>query len=160
MKRKGVENASVRAIWSIDPATGKGRVVERGDYDTVSWDVDLAGEARIRTDIDELTHRVSVFGRAKGKSQWTQLWAEGAGEPERTFLGYSEPEDAVYLERDGKLLRRKLAGGAEEPVSDGGPSMGLDPGTSTATPPSGSRPEQSAPRSNGSIWKRAPRTAC
>jgi len=125
LKRKGLENASVRAIWSIDPATGKGRIVERGDYDTLSWDVDLAGEARIRTDVDELTHRISVFGRAKGKSQWTQLWAEGAGEPERTFLGYSEPDDAVYLERDGKLLRRKLVDGAEEPVSDGGPSMGL-----------------------------------
>lgn len=125
MKRKGLENASVRAIWSIDPATGKGRMVERGDYDTLSWDTDLSGEARVRVDVDELTHKTSIYGRSKGKSQWVQLWAETAGGPEPTMLGYSEPEDAVYFERGGKLLRRVLADGAEQPLSDGGPSMGL-----------------------------------
>lgn len=113
MKRKGVENASVRALWSIDPATGKGRIVERGDYDTVSWDVDLGGEARVRIDLDELTHRRSVFGRAKGKSQWVQLWTESGDKDAPTFMGYSEPEDAVVLERDGKLFRRGLTDGAE-----------------------------------------------
>lgn len=124
MKRKGVENASVRAIWSIDPLTGKGRVAERGDYDTISWDVDLSGEARVRVDLDELTHKTSVYGRHKGKSQWVQLWAETAGGSETTVLGYSEPEDAVYVERDDKLIRVKLAGG-EEVVSDSGASMAL-----------------------------------
>ncbi len=125
MKRKGVENASVRAIWSIDPATGKGRIVERGDYDTQSWDVDLSGEARVRVDVDELTHKAAFFARAKGKSQWVQFWTQASGGPEPHMLGYSEPEDAVYFEREGKLLRRRLADGVEESVSDGGPSMGL-----------------------------------
>jgi len=124
IKRKGVQNASVRALWSIDPATGKGRVVERGDYDTRTWDVDLSGEARVRIDVDELTFKRSVFGRPKGKSQWTQLWAEGVG-PEQTFLGYSEPEDAVFLERDGKLIRLRLADRAEEVVSEGGSGLQL-----------------------------------
>jgi dipeptidyl aminopeptidase/acylaminoacyl peptidase len=125
LKRKGLENASVRAIWSVDPATGKGRIAERGDYDTYTWDVDLSGEARVRTDIDELTHRLSVFGRPKGKSTWTQLWAESGDGKAPTFLGYSEPEDAAYLSRDGKLMRMKLADRSEEPVSEGGPSMEL-----------------------------------
>lgn len=125
MKRKGLENASVRAIWSIDPATGKGRIVERGDYDTVSWDVDLSGEARVRVDVDELTHKAAFYARAKGKSQWAQFWTQTSGGPEPHMLGYSEPEDAVYFEREGKLLRRRLADGVEEAVSDGGPSMGL-----------------------------------
>ena len=124
MKRKGVENASVRAIWSIDPATGKGRLVERGDYDTYSWQVDLAGEARVRIDVDELTHRQSVFGRPKGKSAWTQLWVEGTG-PEQTLLGYSEPDDVVFLEREGKLIRLRLADRAEEVVSEGGAGLQL-----------------------------------
>lgn len=125
MKRKGLENVSVRALWSIDPATGKGRVVERGDDDTQGWDVDLSGEARVRRDIDELTHRRAIFGRAKGKSQWTQLWAEGGGAADYTLLGYSDPDDAVYLEKDGKVVRRTLADGTEEAVSDGGPAMRL-----------------------------------
>lgn len=125
MKRKGVENASVRALWSIDPATGKGRIVERGDYDTVSWDVDTTGEARVRIDVDELSHRRSVFGRAKGKSQWSQLWVEGGEGPQPTFLGYSEPEDSVVLERDGVLYRRNLADGGETKLSDGGASLSL-----------------------------------
>ncbi|MEW5685194.1 MAG: S9 family peptidase [Pseudomonadota bacterium] len=124
LKRKGVENLSVRAIWSIDPATGKGRVVERGDYDTVSWDVDLSGEARVRIDVDEVTHRRSVFGRPKGKTQWTQLWVEGAG-PDQTFLGYSEPDDAIFLERGGKLIRMRLADQVEEVVSEGGIGLRL-----------------------------------
>ncbi|MBU1378461.1 MAG: S9 family peptidase [Alphaproteobacteria bacterium] len=125
LKRKGLENASVRALWSIDPATGKGRVVERGDPDTQGWDVDLSGEARVRRDIDELSHRREIFGRAKGKSQWTQLWAESPTGPEYRLLGYADPDDAVYLEKDGKIVRRKLADGVEEPVSDGGFSMRL-----------------------------------
>lgn len=118
LKRKGVENASVRAIWSIDPATGKGRLVERGDYDTVSWDVDLSGEARVRVDVDEVTHRESVFGRAKGKTQWVQLWAEGEG-PATSFRGYSEPEDSILIEREGKLIRMGLADRTEEILDDG-----------------------------------------
>lgn len=125
MKRKGLENASVRALWSIDPATGKGRVVERGDPDTQGWEVDLAGEARIRRDVDELTHRRAIFGRAKGKSQWTQLWAEGPAGPEYHVLGYSDPDDAVYLEKDGKIVRRRLADGGEESVSDSGTAAQL-----------------------------------
>lgn len=124
LKRKGVENASVRAIWSVDPATGKGRLVERGDYDTVSWDVDLDGEARVRVDVDELTHRQSVFGRAKGKAQWSQLWTDGVG-PEQHLLGYSEPDDSVLLEREGKLVRLRLADRAEEVVSEGGVRLNL-----------------------------------
>src|SRR6476659_320519 len=76
MKRKGADNPAVRAIWSIDPATGKGRIVERGDPDTWSWETDLSGEPRVRMDVDAINHRLSVFGRPKGKSAWTQLWAE------------------------------------------------------------------------------------
>lgn len=125
LKRKGVENASVRALWSIDPATGKGRIVERGDYDTVSWDVDLAGEARVRVDVDELTHRRSIFGRAKGKSQWVQLWTEGGQGDTARFLGYSEPEDAAVIERDGKLMRRGLADGVETVLAESSAGIGL-----------------------------------
>jgi len=125
MKRKGVENASVRALWSIDPATGRGKVVERGDPDTRSWDVDLSGEARVRQDVDELTHRAAIFARPKGKSQWTQVWAEGAGAGSFRFLGYADPDDAIYMEKDGKIVRRKLADGVEESLGEAGASMRL-----------------------------------
>ncbi len=125
IKRKGVENVSVRAIWSIDPATGKGKMTERGNPDTNNWDVDLAGEPRVRTDVDEINHRVSLFGRAKGKSQWSPLWQGTSAEDDANYYGYSEPDDAIYVLQNEKLVRKRLADGAVEAVSDGGPSLRL-----------------------------------
>ena len=37
------ESGAVWALWSVDPASGNGKLVERGDNDTISWEVDLAG---------------------------------------------------------------------------------------------------------------------
>jgi len=125
MKRKGADNPAVRALWSIDPATGRGKLVERGDPDTYAWTADLAGEARVRTDVDAISHRLSIFGRAKGKSQWTPLWMEGPSDDHTRYHGYSEPDDAVYLEQGDRLVRKRLTDGVVEPMSDGGPSLGL-----------------------------------
>ena len=133
MKRKNMDEVAF-AVWSVDPATGSGKLVERGDSDTSSWEVDLSGEPRVRLEVDEINHRFSVFGRARGKSQWAPVWAGGDYDSRRLYYGYSEPDDAIYLAQDGKLVRKRLSDGAVEPYSDGGPSMALlfDPHRNTA----------------------------
>ena len=116
MARKGADNPFIAALWSVDPATGKGTLAERGDCDTVGWEVDASGQARVRLEIDQLNHRFSVMGRAKGASQWSRAWDGGELEKERDYLGYSEPDDAIYLIQDDRLVRVKLSDKTSEPL--------------------------------------------
>jgi dipeptidyl aminopeptidase/acylaminoacyl peptidase len=124
--RKGVENPFVAALWSVDPQTGAGTLTERGDYDTATWEVDSAGQARVRLEIDQLFHDFSVWGRAKGARQWSKVWSGGDYDSRRQFYGYSEPDDGVYLGLDDHLVLKSLADGTTKPV---GPAF-------TATTPS------------------------
>jgi dipeptidyl aminopeptidase/acylaminoacyl peptidase len=79
----------------------------------------------VRIDVDELTHRMSIFGRPKGRSQWAPVWTETPDDPEARFLGYSEPDDAIYLERGGALVKHKLADGSQEEVRKSGAAWEL-----------------------------------
>jgi dipeptidyl aminopeptidase/acylaminoacyl peptidase len=121
IKRKGESGASW-ALWSVDPVNGNGKLVERGDNDTVSFDVDRAGQPRVRLDVDELNHRFSVFGRPGGKGSWVPVWSGGSFESRRLYYGYSEPDDAIYLEQGGRLVKKPLAGGEPQPVGLGVPN--------------------------------------
>jgi dipeptidyl aminopeptidase/acylaminoacyl peptidase len=125
MARKGVDNPFIAALWSVDPTTGKGTLGERGDYDTIGWAVDSSGQARVRLEIDQINHNFSVMGRAKGASQWSRVWAGGDLESERYYHGYSEPDDAVYLTLDDRLVRKKLSDGTITPAGDF-PGMATD----------------------------------
>ena len=116
MARKGVDNPFVAALWSVDPVTGKGTLAERGDYDTVGWAVDSTGQARVRVEIDQLNHNFSVMGRAKGASQWSRAWAGGDIDSGRSYYGYSEADDAIYLNLNGQLVSKKLGDGTTQPV--------------------------------------------
>ena len=117
--RKGVDSPFVRALWSVDPVTGKGAIADKGGFDTESWEVDATGQARVRHERDELTHVFSVLGRAKGQTQWSKVWTSTGEDDDRGYYGYSEPDDAVYLYENDKLLRRKLVDGSTETL--GGP---------------------------------------
>ena len=110
------QSGFVRSLWSVDPATGDGRRIELGNYDTDSWEVDRNGNPRVRLDIDQLNHRFTIYGRAGGKGNWTPVWAGGDFESRRSYYGYSETDDAIYLWLDGGLVRKRLADGAAEPV--------------------------------------------
>jgi len=114
MKRK--EGDFLFSLWRADPATGKGALVERGDYDTVSWSVDRAGRPRVRLDVDQLTHRFSVFGKAGGAGPWKPVWMGGSFKSRRHYYGYSEATDSIYLNPTGTLVARRLADGAETVV--------------------------------------------
>ena len=126
IKRKG-ESGVVHALWRVDPATGDGQLVERGVPDTSSFEVDLAGQPRVRLDIDEINHRFSVFGKPQGKGAWTPVWAGGSFESRRSYYGYSEPDDAIYLAQDGRLVKKPLSGAPVEPLGQtgSGPSLHL-----------------------------------
>jgi dipeptidyl aminopeptidase/acylaminoacyl peptidase len=123
MARKGVDNPFVLALFGVDPATGKGMLIERGGYDTVDWEVDAAGQARVKLEIDQINHRFTVLGRAKGVSQWSRVWAGGDLDSRRSYFGYSGPEDAIYLGLNDQLVRLKLKDGATEPLAV--PTAGL-----------------------------------
>jgi len=126
MKRKGT-SGMLFALWSVDPTTGNGKLVERGNDDTSSWEVDLAGQPRIRLDIDEINHRFSVFGKPGGKGEYKPIWNGGSYDARRLYYGYSEPDDAIYLAQDGRLVKKRLGDGAVEPVGQtgSGPSLRL-----------------------------------
>lgn len=124
IKRKGAGNPAVSALWSIDLATGKGRLVERGGPETGRWEADLSGEPRVKIDYDSDGHRMSIYGRGKGKATWSLLWTLSEDDPIK-FYGYSEPEDAVYFFDGAKVQRRALADGTVSPVSETGPSPRL-----------------------------------
>lgn len=116
ISRKGADNPLLAALWSVDPKTGVGTLVERGSYDTVGWAVDGSGTARVRLEVDELDHRFSLMGRAKGASQWSLLWDGTDLESSRAYYGYSAAEDAVYLGLKDQLVRKKLRDGSTQPV--------------------------------------------
>jgi hypothetical protein len=118
--RKGVDDPFVAALWSVDPKTGVGSLVERGDYDTRYWEVDSAGQARVRVEIDQITHAFSIMGRAKGVRQWALAWPGGDYDERRAYYGYSEPDDAIYLALNDRMVLKPLGGGAPTPI---GPSL-------------------------------------
>jgi dipeptidyl aminopeptidase/acylaminoacyl peptidase len=120
--RKGVDNPFISALWSVDPVTGRGALSERGDYDTVGWDVDVSGEARVRRQRDQITHLYSLMGRAKGAGQWSKLWAAPDDGGDHEYFGYSDADDAIYVVEDGAMSRIRLSDGVVQPV--GGPFPG------------------------------------
>lgn len=119
LRRKGTEIPYVMALWSLDPATGRGRLLERGDYDTVGWEIDPSGEARVRLEIDEISHRFAVSGRPKGGAVWTRLWEGPDFDSRRAYYGYSAADEAVYLGVDDKLVAKRLADGSTSVIAEG-----------------------------------------
>lgn len=117
IKRKG-QSGAARALWKVDPATGAGALSERGGFDTRSWDVDSNGEARVRIDVDELSGKFTLYGRPKGRSQWTALISNAEPERRAEYRGYHEGDDAILLAKDGKIVRQRLADGEIEPFGD------------------------------------------
>ncbi len=117
--RKGADSPLVWALWRADVASGRGVLVERGEPDTMSWNVDRTGEARVREDREPQTHTYRLFGRAKGQKAWTLLLSGGQDE-EQSYLGYADAEDAIYLsqsvEGGVQVMRRRLVDGAVEPL--------------------------------------------
>lgn len=118
----------IAAIWAVDVATGKGRIADRGNRTTQSWELDLAGQPRVRWDYDGELDEMRFSIRPKGKSAWGHLDI-GEGDQALGFLGYSDPDDSIYLSDQGpdgvRLFRRRLADGVTTPVELQGPVQDL-----------------------------------
>lgn len=114
------------SLWRVDPSTGHGRLVENGGPSTDYIEPDSTGEARVllESDADEIW----VKARPKGEKGWKKIWSKHPDEGEGYYLGYSDPEDAVYFtERrdDGyQVVRHRLAEGV---VEDVGPILAHEP---------------------------------
>lgn len=126
--RKEVANPQMWSLWRVDVAKGNGVIAERGTPDTKSWSIDATGEARVRVDRDLFSHKTKIYARAKGEKQWRPL---PGVEPEATYMGYSDVEDAAFMARRApggvqQLVRIRLADGVVEPV--GKPVTNLDIG--------------------------------
>lgn len=111
--------APMSAIWSVDPETGRSKLSYRGGLFTWGWDLDSSGEPRVRLDHGQ----VGVYFRAKGQKEWQPLKFEGKEGPD--YYGYSEPDDAIYLRKHGKLELRRLADGSSQTVHEGKEEIGL-----------------------------------
>lgn len=114
LKRKKEE--AVVALWRADPASGKGVIVDRGNPDTIGWEVDTLGEARVRLDIDQINHKFSVHGRASDKGGWRQVWVSEDFESRRGYYGYSPVTDSIYLHNGESLVAKRVSDGSESPV--------------------------------------------
>lgn len=127
----GGNQGTVFALWKVDPATGLGQVVARGDRSTLSWGLDASGAPRVRRDIDknritDIDH-IHFVRPGAGAALWTRFWSTEVGTRER-YLGYSAPEDAVYLFlNSGEIVRKRVSDGATEivdrPPSDTTPDL-------------------------------------
>jgi dienelactone hydrolase len=113
LQRKGEGGAS-RALWRVNPANGQGELVERGGFDTRSWCVDSNGEARVRLDVDEVRHTLSLYGRPKGAKTWTPVFTNVDRDRGPHFVGYLEADDAVLVSEGGKIVKRSLADGSTQ----------------------------------------------
>ncbi|MCR5875355.1 prolyl oligopeptidase family serine peptidase [Phenylobacterium sp. J426] len=116
--RKG-ENGDLRvpALFSVDPATGRGTQVERGDFDIEGWEVDLSGQARVMYKVDENTRKRTLYARPKGQGTWRMIQD---GDDGRTFLGYSDADQSFYFASTGpggtQVTRQRLPDGPVETV--------------------------------------------
>lgn len=116
MKQKG--GGLVSALYKVDVASGDGRLIERGKDGTLGWAVDRKGEPRVRVDSD-LGFTI-ISARRKGAATWTVIDRSPNMARNVLFLGYSDPEDAIYLYQDttggAQILRHSLADGSRTVV--------------------------------------------
>lgn len=108
-------------LWRVDVATGEASIAEKGSPYTKSWDLDVAGQARLRWDYDGDLELSTYYGRSKGKTAWSKMTLADEKGGGLEILGYSDPDDSIYLAaQEGgeiRLFRRSLASGETTPVA-------------------------------------------
>lgn len=119
LPRKGLNSPFVLALWSLDPATGQGRLLERGSHDTQGWEIDPDGEVRVRLEIDDASRRFAVTARERGRAGWRRVWEGPDTDSRRSYHGYSAPDEAVYLTLGDKLVAKRLADGSMSVIAEG-----------------------------------------
>ncbi|MDO8296274.1 MAG: S9 family peptidase [Caulobacter sp.] len=108
-------------LWRVDVATGDASIAEKGGPYTQSWDLDASGQPRLRWDYDGDLELNTYYGRPKGRAAWSKIALADENGGELEILGYSDPDDSVYLVgQEGaevRLFRCGLATGETTPVT-------------------------------------------
>lgn len=109
-------------LLRVDARSGKGSIAEKGAPATSWWSVDLNGVARVRYDGNDETGSYTLLTRAKGASNWKVVFKSKDSNQVDDYLGYSDPEDAIYLREEDAagnvtVVRRKLADLSTEAVT-------------------------------------------
>jgi dienelactone hydrolase len=121
-------NLITPALFKVDVKSGHSTsIVERGTNNTDFWELDASGQPRVRADINGVTHDYTLVARKKGSSGWKVIDHSDDEEDEQSYLGYSDPEDAVYrvlTNADGtaRVVRHSLADDTETVVPTSAPA--------------------------------------
>jgi dipeptidyl aminopeptidase/acylaminoacyl peptidase len=116
------------ALFKVDVKSGRATsVLERGTSNTDYWTLDASGQARARVDINQTTHDYVLVARKKGSSGWKVIDHTTDETDEQSYMGYSDPEDAVYrlfYNDDGsaKVVRHNLADDTDTVVPTSAPA--------------------------------------
>ena len=123
-KEGDADHPFVATLYRVDVASGTGTAIEHGSLTTTGWDVDAQGQPRVRFENDYRHGASQILVRPKGAGAWRVLARSGdtASQPLPEYLGYSDPDDSVYLieTADGRdrVVRHALASGVETPVPE------------------------------------------
>jgi dipeptidyl aminopeptidase/acylaminoacyl peptidase len=120
IKKKG--DLIVPALWRVDLANGKGRMLDRANRTTRRYLTDVTGEPRVRWDYDDVRNVETLMVRPKGGAVWRQVDSWKVEEQTAEYIGYSDPDDALIVRRVDKGLSRLV----KLPLN-GGPEVELVP---------------------------------
>lgn len=119
------------ALFKIDVKSGHATsITERGTNNTNYWTLDASGQARARVDINQTTHDYVLVARKKGSSGWKVIDHTTDETDDQSYMGYSDPEDAIYrllYNADGsaKVVRHNLADDTETVVPTSAPAQSV-----------------------------------
>jgi dipeptidyl aminopeptidase/acylaminoacyl peptidase len=106
------------ATFSVDPATGKGQMLERPRDDGFYFGADANGDLRVQAYFLGQERRYAVVYRPSLQRPWVRVWDGQYGAS--GFYDYAAGENAIYVIENDRLVRLKLDSGAKEIV---GPSL-------------------------------------
>ncbi len=123
------------ALWRVNVATLAAQMTERGTEATDRWDVDSQGRARVRIEDDAHGYRILV--RPDPAGLWKQVDEPVVADKSPVYLGYSDSEQAIYLEEplagdQARIVRYALADGVHTEINSvprGGVELSIDPYT-------------------------------
>jgi dipeptidyl aminopeptidase/acylaminoacyl peptidase len=104
--------------FSIDPANGKGQLVQSARGDGFYFGADAKGDLRVQAYFLGQERRYAVVYRPSLQAPWTRVWEGEYGAS--GFYDYAAGENAIYVIENDRFVRLKLDTGAKEIV---GPNL-------------------------------------